>query len=138
MISYAIAVGITKVKDVRSNDYKNSAIEANDGSRPSQAFDEDSGLVESTVIIGVLEQPNAPQLVVTMFRIANHFHHVKPSVGIKGHGDRIDDLGFSRRQLDVETFLETECLNRIPSLNRSHSGQLLRGSLGFGGMNKTE
>ena len=126
LISDTIAICIFEIKNIRRRSDKNSPIPADHCRRPGQVVGVDCRFIEFPIAVGVGEHANPPQLFLAPLRIVAHLNDEQVPVFIKRHGHRIDHEWLGRGQLDLESLLHRECLERIGRLHRRHPRQIFR------------
>ena len=123
-VGHAVAVPILQVDEVGLETDVDAAVIGDHGRGIAQLVREDAALVEAAVAVDVLQQPDPADALVEhqvgarLGLIPAHFDDVQPAVLVERHLDRIDHHGLVRDQLEAESFLDAEGLERLVRLDR--------------------
>ena len=120
----AVAVPILQIDDVGLEADVDAAVVGKHRRRIAEPVREDGALVEPSVAVGVLEQADAADALVEhqvgarLGLVPAHLDDVEPAVFVERHLDRIDDQRLVGDELEPESLLDAEGLERLVGLDR--------------------
>ena len=120
----AVAIPILQVDEIRLETDVDAAVVGDHGRGIAQLVREDAALVEAAVAVDVFQQADAADALVEhqvgarLGLIPAHFDDVEPAVFVERHLDRIHDHGLVRDELEAESLLDAEGVERLVRLDR--------------------
>ena len=133
MVGFAIPFGVLQIQNIRGAPHKNPSLITKHRRRPGQIVRVNSALVENSIAIRVLQQPNPPEMrfLVPSLRIIDHLRDEEPPSLIERHRHRAGDRGFRRHQLHVKPLPHPDAPHRLGGSHEWSPRQVLRRHLGL-------
>ena len=125
-VRFVVAVRVLEEQEIRLRRDDDPAVGEGEAARHVEVLGKDGELVRAAVAVRVFEDldPVVARVAVEDFvRIVHRLDHPQAAALVERHGDRLDDVGLAREQLDLELARRLDELQRV----RRRERQLIPG-----------
>jgi hypothetical protein len=133
LISFAVAICIFEVKDVRGRTNEQPAVIPDERGGPGKVFGEDRRSIHTAIAVCIFQHANAAEPFVAALGVIAHFHDEKARIFIETHGDRIGDERFSSDTIHANAGAKGESGKCVCGRSWGGAGEVGRRDGRFGG-----